>query len=115
LSETRIGGGLGALINSPSPETIPALKSKVLFEDSVSIKEGLKAFQLLDAEDPSLQIKWDEHFQELHIHVMGVIQLEVLEQIVKDRFGFTVAFRSEERRVGKEGRPGRRRHMPPHR
>src|SRR5690606_14724497 len=91
-----IGGGLGALINSPSSETISALKSKVLFEDSVSIKEGLKAFQLLDAEDPSLQINWDEHFQELHIHVMGVIQLEVLEQIIKDRFGFTVAFGNPE-------------------
>lgn len=96
LSETAIGGGLGALVNSPSPSTVPALKSKVLFDNTLSVKEVVKAFQLLDAEDPSLQINWDEHFQELHIHVMGVIQLEVLEQIVKERFGFTVAFGNPE-------------------
>ncbi|CEG23462.1 Elongation factor G [Planococcus massiliensis] len=96
LSETAIGEGVGTLIHSPSTDTIPALKSKVLFEDSLSVKEVLKAFQFLDAEDPSLHINWDEHFQELHIHVMGVIQLEVLEQIVKDRFGFTVTFGNPE-------------------
>lgn len=92
LSETAIGGGLGTLTDPPSPLTVPALKSKVLFADGIHVKEVLKAFQLLDAEDPSLQIKWDEHFQKIHIHVMGVVQLEVLEQIIKDRFGFNAAF-----------------------
>ena len=52
----------------------------------------LRCFNILDAEDPSLRVFWDEHFQEIHVHVMGIIQLEVLEQIVKERFSFTVSF-----------------------
>ena len=96
LTETAIGDGLGALLEHYHSLSVPTLKSKVLFDDSVHVKEVLKAFQLLDAEDPSLQVKWDEHFQEIHIHVMGVIQLEVLEQIVKERFGFEAAFGTPE-------------------
>ena len=56
-------------------DMIPTLKSKVLFEDSIHVKEVLRCFKLLDAEDPSLRVFWDEHFQEIHVHVMGVIQL----------------------------------------
>ncbi|HSP20728.1 MAG TPA: translation factor GTPase family protein [Planococcus sp. (in: firmicutes)] len=92
LSEAAIGDGLGALSSRPSYLTAPALQSKVEFSSAVHPKEMLKIFQLLDAEDPSLHVEWDEHFQEIHILVMGVIQLEVLEQIVQERFGYTVSF-----------------------
>ncbi|WKA59677.1 TetM/TetW/TetO/TetS family tetracycline resistance ribosomal protection protein [Planococcus shenhongbingii] len=92
LSETRIGDGLGKLAARASFGMVPALKSKVLVDPAANIKEVLKGFMLLNAEDPSLRVIWDEHFQEIHIHVMGVIQLEILEQIVKERFGFQVSF-----------------------
>ena len=73
-------------------DLIPTLKSKVIFDASIHVKEVLRCFNLLDAEDPSLRVFWDEHFQEIHVHVMGIIQLEVLEQIVKERFQFNVSF-----------------------
>ena len=92
LSEAAIGDGLGTLSSRPSYLAAPALQSTVRFPASVHPKVMLKAFQLLDAEDPSLHVEWDEHFQEIHILVMGVIQLEVLEQIVQERFGYTVSF-----------------------
>lgn len=63
-----------------------------MFDPAVSIREVLRCFQLLDAEDPSLTVNWDESLQELHIHVMGVIQLEVLKQVVYDRFNLAVSF-----------------------
>lgn len=93
LTEAVIGNGLGAVNSAPSYLATPALQSKVEFAPSIHPKEMLKAFQLLDAEDPSLHVTWDEHFQEIHILVMGVIQLEVLGQIVQERFGYTVSFR----------------------
>lgn len=92
LSSVPAGAGLGALIERKAYELVPALKSKVQFDPSVSIREVLRCFQLLDAEDPSLGVTWDESLQELHIHVMGVIQLEVLKQVVFDRFRLTVSF-----------------------
>src|SRR5690625_6669460 len=56
----------------------------------------LTSFRMLEAEDPSLQVIWDEHFQGIYIHVMGKIQLEILEKIVKARFDYTVSFAAPE-------------------
>ncbi|SDN88657.1 small GTP-binding protein domain-containing protein [Psychrobacillus sp. OK028] len=92
LTNASIGDGIGAISQKIEFAMIPTLKSKVLFGASIHVKEVLRCFKLLDAEDPSLRVFWDEHFQEIHVHVMGVIQLEVIEQIVLERFGFHVTF-----------------------
>ncbi|SES40527.1 translation factor GTPase family protein [Psychrobacillus sp. OK032] len=92
LSIASIGDGIGAIAKKTTFDMIPTLKSKVIFDASIHVKEMLRCFKLLDAEDPSLHVYWDEHFQEIHVHVMGVIQLEVLEQIVLERFKFNVSF-----------------------
>lgn len=96
LSAVSAGDGLGELKEKAHYEMIPTLKSKVLFEPSLNVKEVLKCFRMLDDEDPSLMVTWEEKFQEIHIHVMGTIQLEVLEQIVRDRFDFEVRFEKPE-------------------
>lgn len=92
LSAAAAGEGLGALDDRAAYEMVPMLTSKVIYPPSLHVKEVLQCFRLLDAEDPSLQVQWDEALQEIHIHVMGVIQLEVLERLVKERFGIDVSF-----------------------
>ena len=92
LTNASIGDGIGAISQKTVFDMIPTLKSKVVFDASIHVKEVLRCFKLLDAEDPSLRVFWDEYFQEIHVHVMGVIQLEVLEQIVLERFDFRVSF-----------------------
>ncbi len=92
LTQASIGDGVGALKEKAMFDMIPTLKSKVIFDTSIHVKEVLRCFNLLDAEDPSLRVFWDEHVQEIHVHVMGVIQLEVLEQIIKERFSIDVSF-----------------------
>ncbi|MFA9558168.1 GTP-binding protein [Evansella sp. AB-rgal1] len=86
------GEGVGAVRERSIYDMVPTLKSKVVVEDGVNIKEVLRCFQLLDAEDSSLRVTWDETFQQVHISVMGMIQLEVLTEVVKERFGFAVRF-----------------------
>lgn len=92
LSATSVGDGIGALQEKATFDLIPTLKSKVIFDDTIHVKEVLRCFNLLDAEDPSLHVYWDEHVQEIHVHVMGIIQLEVLKQMVSERFQFHVTF-----------------------
>ncbi|KWX86988.1 elongation factor G [Paenibacillus riograndensis] len=92
LSAVRPGDGVGVLQDRRDSELVPTLKSRVLFEPPVQLKEVLTAFQLLGAEDPSLNVSWDMTLQELHIQVMGQIQLEILEQILRERFMIPVAF-----------------------
>lgn len=96
LSEAAIGDGVGCLKEKAAYELIPTLFSKVIFDPTMNPKDVLRCFKLLDAEDPSLNVTWEESLQEIHISVMGVIQLEVLEQLVQDRFHFDVAFGTPE-------------------
>lgn len=96
LSAAAVGDGLGELQQRAKYELVPALKSKVLFDPKLSVREVQRYFQMLGDEDPSLNVIWDEALQELYIHVMGAIQLEVLEQVVIDRFKLKVAFGTPE-------------------
>lgn len=91
-SKTFAGQCLGSLDKEPIFNMIPTLKAMVIYNKSLNVKEVVKAFNILDEEDPSLKVKWDENLQEIQIHVMGPIQLEILEKIVKDRFDFSVRF-----------------------
>lgn len=92
LSEASIGDAIGVRQESTGFDVMPTLKSTVLFNLSTHAKEVLGSFQTLGAEDPSLSVYWDEYFQKIQIQVMGAIQLEVLEQVVFERFGHSVQF-----------------------
>lgn len=96
LSMLSAGDGVGTLTEKANYELVPALKSKVIFDSAVNPKDILRTFYILDAEDPSLHVTWEENLQEIHIHVMGMIQLEVLQRLIKERFHQTVSFGSPE-------------------
>lgn len=92
LTEASIGDTLGVLQEKTTFDVVPTLKSTVLFDSSFNAKEVLASFKILGAEDPSLSVFWDEYFQKIQIQVMGTIQLEVLAQVLPERFGQTVRF-----------------------
>lgn len=73
-------------------DIVPTLKSKIKFDESLNIKDVLNAFKILNDEEPALNVKWNENLKEIHIHVMGKIQLEILKEIVKNRFNIDVDF-----------------------
>ncbi|HEX2926315.1 MAG TPA: translation factor GTPase family protein [Ruminiclostridium sp.] len=92
LANAEAGDGVGAITEKSAYKMIPALKSRVIPDDSMSIREVLGRLKLLEAEDPALNITWDERLQEIHVNIMGVIQLEVLKEIISKRFSFKVEF-----------------------
>lgn len=92
LSEAAAGDGLGTCEDKAVFGLIPTLTSTVIFDPSIHVKEMLTCFKLLDAEDPSLHVTWEKQTEEIQVHVMGLMQLEVLQQIVLDRFGYHVTF-----------------------
>ncbi len=92
LKEEQIGSFIGSHKEETTYQIIPPLKSKVLFGSDIRSREVLRLFRILESEDPSLCVTWDEKFQAIHIHVMGPIQLEVLKAVVKERFLLEVTF-----------------------
>lgn len=96
LTNAVVGDGVGALLEKAEYEMVPTLRSKVVFEPGINKKEALKYFRILEAEDPSLHVTWEEKLQDIHLHVMGKIQLEVLREIVLERFTLQVQFERPE-------------------
>lgn len=92
ISSAVPGDTLGMLKIRNSYEMVPALMSKVIFDKSYNVKEVLSYFKILESEDPALNVIWSEELSEMHVHIMGKIQLEVLKEIVKDRFNIDVEF-----------------------
>jgi len=92
LSKASVGEGVGTVLEKSIYKMIPTLKSKVIFDSSINIKELLIKLKLLESEDPALNVTWNESLQEIHVHIMGVIQLEVLKQIIAQRFSLNVDF-----------------------
>lgn len=71
---------------------IPTLSTKVLFDESINIKDVYSYFQILGDEEISLNPTYSEELKEIKINIMGKIQLEVLKEIVLERFNLNVDF-----------------------
>lgn len=92
LSKAKIGEYLGERKKERSYKISPTLKSKVIFSEELNVKEVLQCFRILEEEDPSLNIIWNEKLKEIQVHIMGTIQLEILKKNIENRFNMTIDF-----------------------
>lgn len=88
---TKTYPGQGFDISDTENVFKPVLTYKVNLNGN-DVHECLKAFRELEDEDPQLHASWSEHLQEIHIQVMGKMQLEILKQLMQDRFKLDVDF-----------------------
>jgi ribosomal protection tetracycline resistance protein len=94
ISSALAGDGIGKLKEKTHYEMVPTLMSKVIFDKASNVREVLGYFKILEAEDPALNIIWNEILQEIHVHIMGKIQLEVLKELAAERFNLKLEFGS---------------------
>ncbi len=92
LSKASAFDTIGEIREKDTCEMVPTLMSKVIFDKSYNVKDVLGYFKILESEDPSLNVIWNESLKELHVHIMGKIQLEILKEIVSERFNINVEF-----------------------
>ena len=92
LSKTVTGQGIGAERDSFSPVIEPVLSYRIDLPPDVDAHTALSKLRILEEEDPQLHIVWNEQLQEIHIALMGKIQLEILKSIIAERFGMNVDF-----------------------
>lgn len=92
LSKTYAGQGLGAQGDSISPSLEPVLTYRVDLPAGTDVHTALTKLQKLSEEDPQLHVIWDDYLEEIHIQLMGEVQLEILESVIADRFGLAVHF-----------------------
>lgn len=84
--------GIGACLDGELPSLEPVLSYKVMYPTDVDAVTMVSKLRLLEEEDPQLQVQWNETAGEIYIKVMGQVQLEVVAQIVRDRFGIAITY-----------------------
>ena len=87
---TRPGQGLGAEADADTPLLEPVLNYRV--ESAADPHTLLKALQTMEDEDPQLHVNWRDDLGEVHVQLMGEVQLEILQNILQERFGLDVTF-----------------------
>ena len=92
LAETYPGQGLGAEKDSELPILEPVLTYRIILTDDCNVHTMLRDLKLLEEEEPELHVVWIEKSQEIHVQLMGDVQIEILQRIIKERFGVLVEF-----------------------
>lgn len=92
LTATRPGQGLGTEEDSPAPLLEPVLNYRLILPEGCDAHSVLPQLRQLEEEDPALRMMWNEVSAEIHVLLMGEVQLEVLTYLIHQRFGLDVRF-----------------------
>ena len=92
LSHSYVGLGLGTEAEASAPLLQPVLTYQLVLPDGADAHSALTKLRELEEEDPMLRIVWDERYGQIHVQLMGRIQLEILRRRILDRFGLAVTF-----------------------
>ena len=92
LTDSYAGEGLGFEPDAAAPALEPVLRYRVLLPAGCDETAALRQLRELEQEDPMLHVVWDEHLGEVHLQLMGEVQLEILQSLIERRFGLRVEF-----------------------
>ena len=92
LTRARPGEGLGAQRDSDLPVLEPVLSYQVLLPEGADVHAALGKLHRLEEEEPQLHVVWNETLGEIHVQLMGEVQLEVLRSLLAERYGLCVEF-----------------------
>ena len=94
LTRAKPGTGLGAERDSDLPVLEPVLSYRVCLPEGADVHAALGKLHRLEEEEPQLHVVWNETLGEIHVQLMGEIQLEVLKSLLAERYGLDVEFDS---------------------
>ena len=92
LGSTSAGMGLGAAAQAEAPSLSPVLTYRMLLPEGADLTKTLEQVRLLEEEDPQLHVAFDSLHQEIRVQIMGSIQLEILRDLMLERYGLEVEF-----------------------
>ncbi|MDD6023499.1 MAG: NYN domain-containing protein, partial [Oscillospiraceae bacterium] len=90
LQSTRPGMGLGFEEEEPATLLRPVLTYRVGLPQGFDPHRALSMLRTLEEEEPQLHVTWNEGLQELRVQLMGTVQLEIIKELLRSRFGLEV-------------------------
>lgn len=94
LNNAMVGDSLGNLKGNKKYLSLaaPTLRVRVYPAQREKLDDLVEALRFLEEEDPLLNVQWVDEERELHVQLMGLIQMEILTEIIKSRFNLEVMF-----------------------
>ena len=92
LTQSYIGMALGCQSPSPPPMLTPVMTYRVVLPPRTDPMTVLPQLKLLEEEEPQLHILWENG--QIHVQIMGKVQLEIFRALVLERFGLEVTLGS---------------------
>lgn len=92
LNDTYIGQGLGIEEGDETSILEPVLNYQIILPYDADVHQSYLKLQELEEEDPTLHLVWKKETSEIHIQLMGEVQIEVLREVIYKRFGLDVTF-----------------------
>ena len=92
LTKTFVGQGLGFETENEKPVLEPVLTYRIELPEGEDAVRVLGLLRQLEEEEPLLHILWQEETKEIHAQVMGEVQIEILQELITERFGLSVTF-----------------------
>lgn len=92
LTRTYPGESLGMQNPSHSPFLQPVLTFQLILPEEYDVPTALRDLRQLEEEEPQLHVLWNTQLQEIHVQLMGEIQLQILKELIVRRFGINVQF-----------------------
>jgi ribosomal protection tetracycline resistance protein len=92
LTQARPGEGLGIEESSNAPILEPVLSYQLVLPEGCDPRGMLPKIRQLEDEEPALHVVWDEQSQQIQLQVMGAVQIEILQSLIKERFDIEASF-----------------------
>lgn len=92
LSRTFVGQGLGMEGENAQPLLEPVLTYRLVLPEGSDPVKVLGQLRVLEEEEPQLHTVWREAAREIHVQVMGDVQIEILKRLLSERFGLEAEF-----------------------
>ncbi|MGN0435818.1 MAG: NYN domain-containing protein, partial [Wujia sp.] len=89
---TYAGQGVGICSDTEMKILEPVLRYELLTPLTVSKRQVYPMLKTLEEELPELKIIWNEDTEEINVMIMGQVQIEILQELIHERFGFSVEF-----------------------
>ncbi len=89
---TFAGQVLGEEKEGEQPVLEPILTYRLILPEGSDIHSTLIKLRQLEEEEPQLHLIWNEALGELQAQIMGEVQTEILQSMIRERFGLSVEF-----------------------
>lgn len=92
LTESKVGQGLGNTPDMDLPSLEPVMVYQLIFKDDINIHHVFAKLKEYEEEEPSLEFDINAKSKSIQAKVMGQVQIEVIQALIKERFGLEVSF-----------------------